>query len=158
MAEEHLVVQGATCQCNYGSAPDKLKVLSHVKEYANDADGAYKLIASTKDIGATFEKNTFGSCGKQNNRTCSAVVSEWKNVYQNVKLSNGGQILLETSKGTCPVGGADCIKIINHGQTADISQQNVANANTAITNALNPAVDINSLNQPENSAAGIIFE
>jgi len=158
MAEEHLVVQGATCQCNYGDAPDKLKVLSHQKEYANDAEGAYKLIASTKDIGATFQKNTFGSCSKQNNRSCNAQVTEWKDFFQNVKLSNGGLILLETSKGTCPVGGPDCIKIIMHGQTADVSVQNVANANTAVTNALNPGANVNNINQPANSAQGIIFE
>ena len=158
MAEQHIVVQGATCQCKYGDAPDKLKVLTHAKEYANDASGAYKMIASTKDIGTTFEKNTFGSCSKQNNRTCAAEVTEWKDVYENVKLSNGGQILLENSKATCPVGGANSITIIKHGQSADISAQNVANAQPAVTNALNPAADINKLNQPGNSAEGVIFE
>ncbi|MDN5287973.1 MAG: hypothetical protein JWR38_4247 [Mucilaginibacter sp.] len=157
MAEEHLVVQGATCQCNFGSAPDKLKVLTHAKEYANDKDGAVKLIASTKDIGSTFEKNTFGSCSKQNNRACTAVVTEWKNVYENVTLSNGGKILLETSKGTCPVGGNGCIKILLHGQTADLGKQNFENANPAVTNALNPMVDIKNMDQT-NSAQGIIFE
>ncbi|HMG10705.1 MAG TPA: DUF4280 domain-containing protein [Mucilaginibacter sp.] len=157
MAEEHLVVQGATCQCNFGSAPDKLKVLTQVKEYANDKDGSVKLIASTKDIGSTFEKNTFGSCSKQNNRACTAVVTEWKNVYENVTLSNGGKILIENSKATCPVGGSDCIKILLHGQTADLSKQNFDNANPAVTNALNPLADIKSMNQT-NSAQGIIFE
>ena len=36
MAEKHIVVQGAMCKCQFGQAPDKIKVLSHKKEYAND--------------------------------------------------------------------------------------------------------------------------
>ncbi len=40
MAEKHIVVQGATCKCQFGQAPDKLKVFTHQKEYANDKDAS----------------------------------------------------------------------------------------------------------------------
>lgn len=158
MAQEHLVVQGATCQCNFGTAPDRLRVLSQQKEYANDQQAAFKLIASTKDIGSTFEKNTFGSCSKQNNRACTAVVTEWKHFFEDVTLSNGGKILLENSKATCPVGGPDCIRIIKHGQSASLSKQNIENGNSAVANALNPAVDLKEMDQPEENIDGLIFE
>ncbi|QJD96556.1 DUF4280 domain-containing protein [Mucilaginibacter robiniae] len=158
MAQEHLVVQGATCQCNFGTATDKLKVLSQQKEYANDQNSAFKLIANTKDLGTTFEKNTFGSCSKQNNRVCTAVVSEWKHYFEEVVLSNGGKILLENSKATCPIGGPECIRIVLHGQSAELSKQNFKNAQPAVANALNPAVDLKEMDQPEEDIEGLIFQ
>jgi hypothetical protein len=138
MAEKHLVCQGAVCKCKYGTAPDNLKVLTHTKEYLNDPDGTQKLAVSTKDTGATFEKNTFGSCSKQNNRACKAIVSEWKGFYPKIKLTHGGHVLLEDSKGTCPVGGPDCIEIISHGQTSQLSQQHIDNADKGVMAQLYP--------------------
>ncbi|WP_158799339.1 DUF4280 domain-containing protein [Pedobacter sp. L105] len=158
MAEKHLVVQGATCVCNYGSAPDHLKVLTHKREFANDKEGSTKYIASTKDVGTTFEKNTFGSCSKQNNRACSAVVSEWKGFYEHTTLTNGGKILLEDSKATCPVGGPDCIKIMNHGQVAEPNSQNFKNADPKVSTTLNPAVNVKQIVNEAYNADGIIFE
>jgi hypothetical protein len=137
--EKHLVVQGATCMCNYGTSPDNLVVLTHHREYANDKDGVKKLIASTKDIGSTLQKNSFGSCAKQRNNPCVAVISEWKGIYEKVTLTNGGNILLEDSKATCPIGGAGCIKIVKHGQVADVSSSNMKRANPKVQQALNPA-------------------
>lgn len=43
MADKHLVVQGAICMCNFGSAPDRLKVLTNQKEYANDSGGCTEI-------------------------------------------------------------------------------------------------------------------
>ncbi|NRS94105.1 hypothetical protein HNQ03_003205 [Chryseobacterium sp. 16F] len=66
MSEKHLVCQGAICQCNYGTTPDKLKVLTQTKRFINDKEGSTKLMATNMDIGAsTFEKNTFGPCKMQ---------------------------------------------------------------------------------------------
>lgn len=158
MAEEHIVVQGATCRCNFGTAPDQLKVLTHKREYANDKDSVKKYIASTKDINTTFEKNTFGSCSKQNNRPCNVVVSEWKGFYEKTTLTNGGKILLETSKATCPIGGPECIVILKHGQVAEVGQQNVDNAKPTVSNALNPAVDIRKLQDSTINGEGIILD
>lgn len=138
MAEKHLVCQGAMCMCKFGAAPDKLKVLSHTKEYINDPDGSQKLLASTMEIGQTFEKNTFGSCKKQNNNPCMAMITEWKGFYEEVVLSNGGNILLEDSKATCPVGGPDCIEISFHGQVAEMGTQNEDNAEDEVMAQLYP--------------------
>lgn len=95
MAEKHVVVQGAQCMCKFGTSPDKLKVLTNTDEFVNDKDAAKKSIASTVDIGATFEKNMFGSCSKLNNKPCNAVVSAWSDFYEDITLKNGGKILLE---------------------------------------------------------------
>ena len=103
MSEKHFVVQGATCVCNFGTTPDKLKVLTQQKHYANDKDGTKKLIVTDKDLGTTFEKNTFGSCKKTNNSPCSATVTSWTGMYDKVTLSNQGKIILEDSKATCPI-------------------------------------------------------
>lgn len=158
MAEKHLVVEGATCMCNYGTSPDNLKVLTHKSEYSNDKDGTQKYIASTKDIGSTFKKNSFGSCSKQNNRPCSAVVTEWKGFYEKTTLTNEGKILLEDSKATCPVGGPDCIKIVKHGQIAEPNQQNFKNTEPKVSQTLNPAVDPRELVNEPISVEGIIFK
>lgn len=146
MSEKHLVCQGATCQCQFGKTPDKLKVLTQSKRFVNDSSGAKKLIASHMDLGKTFEKNTFGSCSKMNNNPCQVVVSEWKGFYEMVKISeNNGNPLLEDSKATCPVGAPDCITIINHGQTATVSEQNVQNADDESLGILLPLVNLKEL-------------
>lgn len=138
MAEKHLVCQGAICMCKFGASPDKLKVLSHSKEFINDPDGSQKLLATTKEIGSTLEKNSFGACKKQRNNPCMATITEWKNFYTEVTLSNGGNPLLEDSKATCPIGGADCIEITFHGQVAEMGSQNEENADDQVLAQLYP--------------------
>lgn len=155
MAEKYIIVQGAVCLCNFGTSPDNFKVLSQKREYANDKEGSTKLIGNTKDIGSTFEKNTFGSCAKQNNKPCTTVVTEWKGFYEKATLTNGGKVLLEDSKGTCPIGGADCIKFIKHGQSTEVSKGQTSKSNSKVQKALNPAVDPKSYQQPKFSAEGI---
>ena len=150
MSEKHFVVQGATCVCNFGTTPDKLKVLTQQEHYANDKDGTKKLIVTDKDLGTTFEKNTFGSCKKTNNSPCSATVTSWTGMYDKVTLSNQGKIILEDSKATCPIGGKDCIKIINHGQIAELSSQNVKNSDPIIQTMINPLVDSSTLLEENN--------
>ena len=142
MAEKRLVVNGAICMCKFGAAPDKLKVLTNTKEYANDAQGSQKAIATSKDIASTFESGTFGSCAKQHGSACKSMVTEWSDFYEKVQLCNGGNPLLEDSKATCPIGGKDCIEIIFHGQTDELTPQNVDNTKPEVMQALNPAVAI----------------
>ena len=112
-------------------------------------DGAEKLIATTKEIGQTLEANTFGKCKLQPTgssfKPCQAVITEWKDFYENVTLSNQGKILLEDSKATCPIGGPDCITIKNHGQVAEISQQNVKNADKQVLAEILPGFDFEDL-------------
>lgn len=148
MSEKHLVCQGATCQCQFGKTPDKLKVLTQTTRYVNDNKGAEKLIATHVDIGQTFEKNTFGSCAKMNNNPCKVVVSEWKGFYDQVTIAeNNGNPLLEDSKATCPVGAPDCISITLHGQTAEVSQQNVENGDEQVLAQLLPGIDFGNLDE-----------
>lgn len=149
MSEKHLVCQGAICSCNYGNTPDKLKVLTQTKRFINDKEGSTKLMATNMDIGAaTFEKNTFGPCKMQpipggGFKPCQIVVTAWTGFYEKITLQdNNGKALLEDSKATCPIGGPDCIKIDNHGQTAEVSQKNVENADKEVLAELFPFVDM----------------
>ncbi|WDF45915.1 DUF4280 domain-containing protein [Chryseobacterium sp. KACC 21268] len=143
MSERHLVCQGAICRCNFGTTPDKLKVLTQSKRYINDNGGSKKLVATEKDIGKTFEKNMFGNCSKLNNNPCQVTVTQWSGFYDKITIEeNGGKALLESSKATCPIGTTDCITIINHGQTAELSNQNVKNADKEVLAELFPLGDI----------------
>ncbi|MET3036294.1 DUF4280 domain-containing protein [Chryseobacterium sp. NRRL B-14859] len=152
MAEKHIVVQGATCKCQFGQVPDKLKVLTHQKEYANDKDASRKLIVTTKEIGgSTFEKNTFGNCTKQGSPPppCKIMVTEWQNFYDKVQLSNGGFIIVEDSKAVCAIAGTPCIEVIDHGQRAEASQQNFKNADRDIQQQINPLVDSEEMSKDQ---------
>ena len=161
MSEKHIVVQGATVKCKFSVTPktDILKVKTQSKHYANDKEGSEKLIATTKDIGQTLEANTFGKCKKQpmgsDYKPCQAVITEWKDFYEKVTLSNQGKILLEDSKATCPIGGPDCIEITKHGQKAAVSKQNVKKANPVIHSQLNPLVNMAELQETMEDGDGI---
>lgn len=164
MSEKHFVVQGATCKCKFSEDPsktDKVKVKSQTKHFANDKEGSDKLIATTKEIGQTLEKNTFGNCKKQpagnSFLPCQAVITKWSDPYDKVTLSNQGKIILEDSKGTCPIGGTDCIEITNHGQTAEPSEQNFKNADPMVHNVINPMVDVRDMNAKEAKHSGLNF-
>lgn len=158
MSEKHAVVQGAICQCQFGTTPDKLVVNSQSKEYADDKDGSKKLIASTKEIGgSTFEKNTFGSCSLQNNNPCKITITAWQGFYDKVTLTNGGKILLEDSKAGCPVGGPTCISITDHGQTAEMSSGNFEKADAAVHTQLNPLVNVQKVNAPSHDENVLII-
>jgi hypothetical protein len=164
MSEKHVVVQGATLKCKFSVEPktDTLKVKSQEKHYANDKDAANKLIATDKEVGQTLEKNTFGKCKMQPNGSgdylpCQAVITKWSGFYEKVTLSNKGKILLEDSKGTCPIGGADCITVDKHGQKAELSKQNLKNANADVLKQINPMVDIKELFAAEYTDEGIIY-
>ena len=148
MSQKHLVCQGATCKCNFGTTPDKLKVLTQSKRYINDKDGSKKLMATHMDIGSsTFEKNTFGPCKMQPTpggyKPCQIIVAAWSGFYEKITIQdNSGHALLEDSKATCPIGGQDCITIINHGQISEVSQQNIKNTDKEVLAELMPFVDL----------------
>jgi hypothetical protein len=148
MSEKHIVVQGATVKCQFSVEPklDKLMVKTHTKHYANDKDASKKLIATSKEIGQTLEKNTFGKCKKQPNGNgdylpCQVVITEWDPVYKKITLSNKGNVLTESSKATCPMGCPGCITIDKHGQKAEPGKQNAKKAKPQVNNQLNPLVN-----------------
>jgi len=144
MAEKHIVVDGAICMCNFGATPDKLKVLSNQKEYANDMEGRKLYIASTMDVGSPFQNGTFGVCAKLRG-PCKSAVLQWNGFYEKTTLSNNGKVLLEDSKATCPVGGTDCIRILFHGQIAEPEKQNFKKVSPTIAKVLNPLIEIREM-------------
>lgn len=80
-----------------------------------------------------------------NNNPCQVTVTEWSGYYDKITLEdNKGKALLESSKATCPIGSKDCIKIVNHGQTAEISSQSVENADQEVLAELFPFVPLSS--------------
>lgn len=158
MSEKAIVVQGAMCKCQFGQAPDKLKVLSHKKEYANDSSGSKKLIVTTMEIGpATLEANTFGSCPKMGSPPppCKPVITEWKDYYEDVQLSNGGYIIHEKSKAVCAIAGTPCIEILHHGQIAEPCSQNFENVNDDVQEQLNPIVNPEMMYKEQPTHEGI---
>ncbi|TPN89081.1 DUF4280 domain-containing protein [Aquimarina algicola] len=162
MSEKHIVVQGATCECQHGFTPDMLKVSSHSYEYANDKDGSQKLIASTLEIGQPFQANTFGQCKLQptgsSYKPCQPMITEWTGFYEDATLKNGGNIILEDSKATCAIAGAPCVKITNHGQIAEPSSQNMKNADEDTQAQLNPMVNTNDIDNSTNTENSGIVE
>ncbi|WP_419494716.1 DUF4280 domain-containing protein [Chryseobacterium bernardetii] len=107
MSEKHLVCQGAVCRCDFGTTTDKLMVKTQSKQ-----DGKEKLMATHADIGATFEKNSFGSCKKLNNGPCAPVVTKWEGFYDQIIVEdNNGKALLEDSQANCAVSNAPSITI-----------------------------------------------
>ena len=159
MSKKIVVVQGAICKCQYGSIPDRLKVLSHQKEYANDQEGTKKLIVTTKEIGScTFENNSFGVCLKMGGSPpppCKVMVTEWTDYYDEVKLSNQGYIIVHDSKATCAIAGTPCIDVIHHGQMAEPGLQNFKNIDSEIHNQINSLVDSKDMLRDERDAGGI---
>lgn len=146
-------MSGAICKCKFGSVPDRLVVRSHQKEYANDKDGAKKLIASTKDIGAsTFQNNMFGNCSMMNNNPCKVVVQEWKDYYNKITLTHGGKVLTEDSKAICSVGGSPCIKVLWHGQTTAVSKSDLKKSNKKAHVHMNPLVNTEEIEEEMDGA------
>lgn len=147
MALKEKLVQGAICQCKFGSLPDKLKVLTQTKYYLNDHEGKSKLAATHKDIGATFENGTFGPCQMQPTtfgyKPCQSVITAWSGYYEKEMYTPpGGYILLEDSKATCPIGGTDCISVIMSGQIAEPSQKNFESADSELQAHINPVIEM----------------
>ncbi|WP_128332109.1 DUF4280 domain-containing protein [Apibacter sp. HY039] len=152
MSEKHIVVQGATCACQFGNAPDSLVVNTHTKEYANDAEGSDKLIVTTQELGSsTLKNNTFGSCSKMGSPPppCKVNITQWTDFYEPVTLSNQGKIIVENSKAICAVAGSPCISVTHHGQISEPSPQNFKNVDREIHSQINPMVDINEMKEEE---------
>lgn len=151
MNDKHYVVQGATCQCNLSAAPetDILLVKSQTRHYANDSDAHKKLIATDKEVGQTMKKNTFGKCTNQPRGTdyalCVVDITEWKGSNEKVIYTNQGKALLENSKATCSFGLPDCISIVNHGQTAELTEKNIKNSSPQILAEILPGINFSDL-------------
>ena len=81
-----------------------------------------------------------------NNNPCQVTVTEWSGFYDKITLEdNKGKTLLESSKSYLSLLEVkDCIKIVNHGQTAEVSSQSVENADQEVLAELFPFVPLSS--------------
>ena len=115
MADKHFVVQGAVCQCRFGTGSSKLQV-PNTNEYMNDHSGSTRPVASSKELGNPFMPATFGRCSLTQN-ACAPAISQWRDTSPHIILANDGKILTENSKAYCTVAGTACITVTHHGQT-----------------------------------------
>lgn len=136
MPKKHLVCHGALCKCQFGTAPDKLTVLTQNKIYINDEKSSEKLVATTMELGPTFENKTFGTCAMTNS-SCVPNITLWDGFYDKITLTNQGNPLLEDSKGTCAIGGAPCVEILFHGQVATATPANEKSTDEEIVPLIN---------------------
>lgn len=138
------LVQGAVCACKFGSSTDELVVKTQSILYLNDLNSEKRLAVTTTDVGATFKNNCFGSCDKKPNRAaCTAQITQWSGEETTQKVDGAGMLLTEQSKAGCPLGGADCISIVHHGQQAEVSSQNVDNCSEEVHSQINPWANLN---------------
>jgi hypothetical protein len=144
MKEKYVLVQGAVLKCRFGTIFDTLRVISHHKEFANDPEGNEKPVGTTKEIGtAVLKNNSFGSCHKLGSPPppCKVNITEWKDFYPKMTLSNGGKVLIECSSAVCAATVIPCISVVNHGQIVTLSKLNFKSADPEVMTQLNPLAD-----------------
>jgi muramidase (phage lysozyme)/plastocyanin len=137
---ELLVCDGAKCTCDKAvdPSPKSLKVLSHHKYVIND-NGESKLLATNKEN--ALPNLNFGQCKVPNPNypvPCTAKL-EWKDYYDHVELPGGAYVLTEKSTAKCTAKGGT-IKIVQHGQQAEVSTAEVEKANAGAWAADGPLV------------------
>lgn len=126
---ELLICQGAKCTCDKAvdPSPKPLHILSHNKYIIND-NGENKLVATTLE-NKLFNLN-FGQCKVPDPSKpvpCTTRL-QWKDYDEKIALPNGAYALTDRSSAICTAKGGN-IKIVQHGQQADINQQVLENAN-----------------------------
>ncbi|WP_244428667.1 DUF4280 domain-containing protein [Flavobacterium sp. B17] len=155
---KHFVLQKGKAICNKGTNFPNFKVTSHQKHYWNDANGKADYLAVTEDD-LQFNPATvpFGSCAVKNGQPCSfSPIGKWTKPYEKVKVM-GKSCLTEISELQCAIGGK--IKVMKHGQTVEISKQNLKNANPILMSIMNPVINFNQfLNEIEEKEDSFDFE
>jgi len=138
---KHFVVQKGKAICDKGTQFPNFKVTSHQKHYWNDKkDSADYLAVTEDDVKFNPPAVPFGNCTLKNNQPCSfTAAGKWNKIYDKVKVLDKG-CLTEISELQCVVGGK--IKVMEHGQQAELNKQNFKNGNTIIHNQINPLVDL----------------
>jgi len=135
------VIQRGKAICDKGSQFPNFKVNSHQKHYWNDENRKEDYLAVTEED-VQFHPPTvpFGNCSLKNGQACCfAPVGKWQKPYEKVKIM-GKSFLTEISELQCAVGGK--IKVMEHGQRAELSKQNFKNANAFIHDQINPLIDL----------------
>ena len=137
---KHFVIQKGKAICDKGTSFPNFKVTSHKKHYWNNADGSEDYLAVTED---DLQFNpiavSFGNCSLKNGQPCSfAPAGKWQKPYDKVKVM-GKSCLTEISELQCGVGGK--IKVLNHGQTAEITKHHFKNADVELLSHIMPFFD-----------------
>lgn len=125
---ELLVCHGAKCTCDQAvdPAPKKLNVLSHNRYVINDS-GENKFIATTLEN--KLLNLNFGQCKVPDPSKpvpCTAKL-QWKDYYEKIELPNGAYALTNKSMAICTAKSGN-VKIVQHGQQANITAQELKNA------------------------------
>ena len=150
MSSEHenkyFVIQKGKAICDKGTAFPNFKVNSHQKLYWNDEGGKADYLAVTQEDVQFFPPAIpFGNCSLKNGQPCSfAAAGKWQKPYDKVKVLDKS-CLTEISELQCAVGGK--IKIMDHGQRAELSKQNFKNTDANTHNHINPMVDLDEFNE-----------
>jgi hypothetical protein len=139
------VIQKGKAICDKGTKFPQFKVNSHKKHYINNSGDSDNYLAVTEnDTQFNPPAVPFGNCSLQNNKPCTfAPAGKWQKFYEDVKVSENA-LLTEISELQCSVGGK--IKIMDHGQRAELSKQNFKNADAKVHGYINPLVNLRKFN------------
>ena len=134
------IADGAPCMCKFGSAPGRLKVVSHQLIRINHSD---KKIATSTELGNPFYPPAFGVCkASWPSRPCVPAIVKWDHVYDHMRINRCSHPLLPESKGTCAACGTPCIDILDHGQIEELGRLQLRNASMEHQHDLNPVGEI----------------
>ena len=134
------VIQKGKAMCDKGTKFPNFKVASHQKHYWNDEEGQADYLAVTEDdVMFNPPAVPFGNCSVKNGNPCAFAPSgKWTKTYDKVKVM-GKSCLTEISELMCASGGK--ITIMQHGQTSELSNQNIKNADSREMHVYNPVVN-----------------
>ena len=145
----YLVCKGAFCKCNLGSSPFvRLQITTHGKYYLNDMQGNEKLVATVKDN--TFPAPLFGSCSSNNGKPCNYTPEKiWEiNAGDEHPQAGGNKILTTNGKITCPAKpGGGTITIVMHGQSQNVSEDDVEDYSADMSDAINCFADSDEITE-----------
>ncbi len=138
------IAQKGKAICDKGTKFPQFKVTSHKKLFVNDKEGADDYLAVTEnDLQFNPPVVPFGNCSVKNGQPCSfAPAGKWQKFYKDVKVMDNC-LLTEISELQCAVGGK--IKILDHGQKAQLSKQNFKNADNKVHQYINPLIDLDGI-------------
>lgn len=150
---KHFVVQKGKVQCNQGNQFPQFKVTSHEKHYWNDSDRKSDYLAVTEDDLQLMPPGpSFGQCKLKPSSggylPCAFIpAGKWQKTYENVKVM-GKSCVTEISELMCCTGGK--ITIQDHGQTAELTLQNIRNADPKEQQMINPLLNYKEFQDEHN--------
>lgn len=111
---KEFIVEGAMCQCKFGTTPGVLKIIDQQFAHINGK----KLIATTMNLGNVFQPPGFTMCKvvPAYPKPCMPAITQWSGSFEKLKIRKTGNVLTSESKGTCAMGCPDCIEFVLSGQ------------------------------------------